>query len=178
MKWSISPDTKNMKLGANRCSNNADTLPVESSCALNAAILKSHRAPSVAIASRRCGTLITIRSAATSSLSLSLCQYVVCTLLEGCTLAVAIHVPSLYGCGGAPGVAFVDGGIIGGPPARAPDGYSPAIYASAAPADSSALSAFVALKDFGGLRFTAVEGEGAGVGAASALKMSYAVSIG
>ncbi|KAH9945651.1 6-phosphogluconate dehydrogenase [Amylocystis lapponica] len=58
-------------------------------------------------------------------------------------------------------VAFVDAGIIGGPP-RA--GYDPVFYASAAREDGALLDAFVALSRYGG----------AEVGAASALKMSYA----
>ena len=60
------------------------------------------------------------------------------------------------------GAAFVDGGIIGGPP-RA--GYSPAIYASGPAAGRSAV-----LKDYG-LDWRIVAGP---LGAASGLKMSYA----
>ncbi len=64
----------------------------------------------------------------------------------------------------AAGGAFVDGGIIGGPP-RA-DGYNPAIYVSGAAAPR-----LVALAGRGGLDIRVIDGP---VGAASALKMSYA----
>ena len=70
-------------------------------------------------------------------------------------------------------VRFVDASIIGGPPS---DGYDPAFYASAAPEDEDALESFVGLNVWG-LRTIALKGEGAGVGDASALKMSYAVSV-
>ena len=69
-------------------------------------------------------------------------------------------------------VRFVDASIIGGPPT---DGYDPAFYASAAPEDTDALNAFIALNAWG-LRTIALRGDGARVGDASALKMSYAVS--
>jgi 3-hydroxyisobutyrate dehydrogenase-like beta-hydroxyacid dehydrogenase len=65
----------------------------------------------------------------------------------------------------ATGARFADIGIIGGPP-RA-DGYTPRFYASGAAADLDTLRA---LGDFG-LDIRPVEG---GVGAASAVKMSYA----
>jgi 3-hydroxyisobutyrate dehydrogenase-like beta-hydroxyacid dehydrogenase len=69
-------------------------------------------------------------------------------------------------------IKFVDAGIIGFPP----DGdYNPTIYASSAPADESVLDEFVALSRYG-LIIKALKGEGANVGDASALKMSYAVS--
>ncbi|EJF57748.1 6-phosphogluconate dehydrogenase C-terminal domain-like protein [Dichomitus squalens LYAD-421 SS1] len=67
-------------------------------------------------------------------------------------------------------VRFVDASIIGGPPT---DGYDPAFYASAAPEDERTLDSFVGLSAWG-LRTVALKGEGAGVGDASALKMSYA----
>ena len=70
------------------------------------------------------------------------------------------------------GVRFLDAGIVGGPPT---DTYDPAFYASADPADLDLLDAFVALGKWG-LRVVPLRGEGAGVGDASALKMSYAVS--
>ena len=69
-------------------------------------------------------------------------------------------------------VRFVDAGIVGGPPT---DGYDPAFYASAEPADAEVLDEFIALSKWG-LRVEPLRGEGAGVGDASALKMSYAVS--
>ncbi len=58
---------------------------------------------------------------------------------------------------------FVDGGIIGQPPR--PDGYSPVYYVSGPEAEKVAV-----LRDFG-LKIGVLEGP---VGAASALKMSYA----
>jgi 3-hydroxyisobutyrate dehydrogenase-like beta-hydroxyacid dehydrogenase len=60
------------------------------------------------------------------------------------------------------GAAFVDGGIIGGPPR---EGYSPAIYASGPEAERTA-----ALKDWG-LDWRIIDGP---IGVASGLKMSYA----
>jgi len=60
------------------------------------------------------------------------------------------------------GAAFVDGGIIGGPPR---DGYSPAIYASGLGAERTA-----PIRDFG-IDWRIIDGP---VGAASGLKMSYA----
>ncbi|OCH85682.1 6-phosphogluconate dehydrogenase C-terminal domain-like protein [Obba rivulosa] len=68
------------------------------------------------------------------------------------------------------GISFVDAGIIGGPPK---DGYDPVFYASADPADVGVLDSFVGLGKYG-LRISPLKGEGAGVGDASALKMSYA----
>ncbi|TFK92052.1 6-phosphogluconate dehydrogenase C-terminal domain-like protein [Polyporus arcularius HHB13444] len=67
-------------------------------------------------------------------------------------------------------VRFVDAGIVGGPPT---DGYDPAFYASVDPGDSELLDQFIALGKWG-LRVMPLRGEGAGVGDASALKMSYA----
>jgi putative dehydrogenase len=60
------------------------------------------------------------------------------------------------------GAAFVDAGIIGGPPRP---GYSPAIYASGPAVEQSA-----ALRDWG-LDWRPIDGP---IGAASGLKMSYA----
>ncbi|PCH43821.1 6-phosphogluconate dehydrogenase C-terminal domain-like protein [Wolfiporia cocos MD-104 SS10] len=68
------------------------------------------------------------------------------------------------------GVGFVDAGIIGGPPR---EGYDPVFYASVAPEDSALLEEFAGLKRWG-LNVSLLKGEGAGVGDASALKMSYA----
>ncbi|KAJ7188539.1 6-phosphogluconate dehydrogenase C-terminal domain-like protein [Mycena filopes] len=64
--------------------------------------------------------------------------------------------------------AFVDAAIIGGPPH---DNYNPTFYASAD--DDTLLDRFVELSQFG-LKISALKGEGAGIGDASALKMSYA----
>ncbi|KAI0331019.1 6-phosphogluconate dehydrogenase C-terminal domain-like protein [Cubamyces sp. BRFM 1775] len=72
--------------------------------------------------------------------------------------------------GSGSGVRFVDAGIVGGPPT---DGYDPAFYASADPRDEGLLDEFVALGKWG-LRIVPLRGEGAGIGDASALKMSYA----
>jgi len=60
------------------------------------------------------------------------------------------------------GAHFVDGGIIGGPPRQ---GYSPTIYASGPTAGQTAV-----LRDWG-IDWRVIDGP---VGAASALKMSYA----
>ncbi|HML11068.1 MAG TPA: DUF1932 domain-containing protein [Stellaceae bacterium] len=60
------------------------------------------------------------------------------------------------------GAAFVDGGIIGGPPR---EGYSPAIYASGPEAERTQ-----AIKDYG-IDWRIIAGP---IGAASGLKMSYA----
>jgi L-threonate 2-dehydrogenase len=60
------------------------------------------------------------------------------------------------------GAAFVDGGIIGGPPR---EGYSPAIYASGPEAERTK-----PIADYG-IDWRVIEGP---VGAASGLKMSYA----
>ncbi|KAI0058632.1 6-phosphogluconate dehydrogenase C-terminal domain-like protein [Artomyces pyxidatus] len=68
------------------------------------------------------------------------------------------------------GVRFVDAAIIGGPPR---DGYDPTFYAAADPSDIVALDAFERLAEHG-LKISILRGDGAGVGDASALKMSYA----
>lgn len=68
-------------------------------------------------------------------------------------------------------IRFVDAGIIGGPPQP---GYDPVFYASADPKHADLLDEFAALKEYG-LNVSPLRGEGAGVGDASALKMSYAV---
>jgi len=60
------------------------------------------------------------------------------------------------------GAQFVDGGIIGGPPRP---GYSPTIYASGPTAGQTAV-----LRDWG-IDWRVIDGQ---IGAASALKMSYA----
>lgn len=73
------------------------------------------------------------------------------------------------------GVAFIDAGIIGGPPK---DGYDPTIYSSATEGAKSILDEFVGFSKFG-LKITSLrptDGSGGDIGDASALKMSYAVS--
>ncbi|KAG8213538.1 hypothetical protein J3R82DRAFT_10181 [Butyriboletus roseoflavus] len=70
------------------------------------------------------------------------------------------------------GIKFIDVCIIGGPPK---DRYDATFYASAAAEDRSMLDVFMALSKYG-LKVSPLTGEGAGVGDASALKMSYAVS--
>jgi putative dehydrogenase len=72
----------------------------------------------------------------------------------------AVHIADVIAESGAP---FVDAGIIGGPPRR--DGYRPAFYAS-----GDAAGRFAALAEFG-LDARVMDGP---VGAASAMKMSYA----
>ena len=69
------------------------------------------------------------------------------------------------------GVPFLDGCITGWPPRGE---YRPTFYASAAPQDRDLLREFDALNEWG-LPVKLLEGEGVDVGAASALKMSYAV---
>ncbi|KAF8170275.1 6-phosphogluconate dehydrogenase C-terminal domain-like protein [Mycena galopus ATCC 62051] len=63
---------------------------------------------------------------------------------------------------------FIDAGIIGGPPH---DDYNPTFYASSN--EDALLDRFVKLSEYG-LKVSALKGEGAGIGDASALKMSYA----
>jgi 3-hydroxyisobutyrate dehydrogenase-like beta-hydroxyacid dehydrogenase len=65
-------------------------------------------------------------------------------------------------------IGFVDAGIIGGPPKG---DQNPTFYASAE--DVRILDEFTALSKYG-LKVSPLTGEGAGVGDASALKMSYA----
>lgn len=69
-------------------------------------------------------------------------------------------------------ITFLDAGIIGGPPRG---DYDPVFYASADPADEKCLDEFRALSSYG-LKVSPLTGVGAGIGDASALKMSYAVS--
>ncbi|KAJ6602192.1 6-phosphogluconate dehydrogenase C-terminal domain-like protein [Mycena sp. CBHHK59/15] len=63
---------------------------------------------------------------------------------------------------------FIDAAIIGGPPDEV---SNPTFYASAN--DDTPLDKFVGLSKYG-LKISALKGEGAGIGDASALKMSYA----
>ncbi|KAF7298162.1 NAD-binding phosphogluconate dehydrogenase-like protein [Mycena chlorophos] len=65
-------------------------------------------------------------------------------------------------------IKFVDAGIIGGPPKGE---YNPTFYASGD--DHDALRSFEGLSEVG-LKISALRDEGAGIGSASALKMSYA----
>jgi hypothetical protein len=79
---------------------------------------------------------------------------------------------------GAPGVVVLDGGIIGGPPSapnKEGEAYNPTLYTVADADDTGVLAEFVELGNQHGLKIVPLEGEGAGVGDASALKMSYAV---
>ncbi|KII92009.1 hypothetical protein PLICRDRAFT_103424 [Plicaturopsis crispa FD-325 SS-3] len=70
------------------------------------------------------------------------------------------------------GTAFVDASIIGGPPSA--DGSSnPTFYASVDEKDANVLDGFVELEKWG-LKISPLKGDGAGIGDASALKMSYA----
>ncbi len=69
-------------------------------------------------------------------------------------------------------IKFIDAGIIGGPPQGQ---YDPVFYASADVGDEDVLDEFAGLQVHG-LKVKLLKGEGASVGDASALKMSYAVS--
>jgi NAD(P)-dependent dehydrogenase (short-subunit alcohol dehydrogenase family) len=69
-------------------------------------------------------------------------------------------------------VTVLDAGIIGGPPSES---YNPTIYASAAPSHAETLALFASLGDKCGLKIKPLRSEGSDIGAASALKMSYAV---
>lgn len=69
-------------------------------------------------------------------------------------------------------IRFVDAGIIGGPPSG---DYDPTFYASTSADDTGVLDAFLGLSKYG-LKISPLTGEGVGIGDASALKMSYAVS--
>ena len=71
-------------------------------------------------------------------------------------------------------IKFIDGAIVGLPPS---DTYNPGIYASVNPEDEAALDEFVALSNGFGLNAIPLKGEGAGVGDASALKMTHAVLL-
>lgn len=71
------------------------------------------------------------------------------------------------------GVSFIDAGIVGGPPRG---DYRPKFYAVVDKHDEDLLKEFVDLNDWG-LPVKPLIGEGASIGDASALKMSYAVRI-
>jgi 3-hydroxyisobutyrate dehydrogenase-like beta-hydroxyacid dehydrogenase len=77
---------------------------------------------------------------------------------------------------GVSGVTYIDASIIGGPPSPPSAGkvYDPAIYASSAAEDFGFLQSFEKLGKERGLKVISM-GKDAGVGAASALKMAYAV---
>lgn len=68
-------------------------------------------------------------------------------------------------------INFIDAGIIGGLPK---DDYDPVFYASANIKDDAVLEEFSSLTQYG-LNVKPLRGEGAGIGDASSLKMSYAV---
>lgn len=70
-----------------------------------------------------------------------------------------------------PSMSFIDATIIGGPPGN---GYDPTFYASGN--DKELIKEFSALSAYG-LKITPLTDEGAGIGDASALKMSYAVGL-
>ncbi|KAI0310764.1 hypothetical protein OF83DRAFT_1070020, partial [Amylostereum chailletii] len=89
------------------------------------------------------------------------------TVYVDCNAVSPQTVKDIAGLFTGSGVGFVDAGIIGGPPR---EGYDPTFYASATGEDRGALDAFEALRA-GGLKITCLEGEGVGVGDASALKM-------
>jgi NAD(P)-dependent dehydrogenase (short-subunit alcohol dehydrogenase family) len=72
---------------------------------------------------------------------------------------------------GGSAVKFIDAGIIGVPPSL---GYDPTFYASVDEKDAGILDQFAKLSQYG-LKISPLKGDGAGIGDASALKMSYAV---
>ncbi|KZT57081.1 6-phosphogluconate dehydrogenase C-terminal domain-like protein [Calocera cornea HHB12733] len=82
-----------------------------------------------------------------------------------------VRIAQLFGKEGL-ALPFIDGSIIGGPPKGE---YNPIIYASAevGPEGAKVLDEFEALQTYG-LKIGALRGEGASIGAASALKMAYA----
>ncbi|KAK0204998.1 hypothetical protein DFS33DRAFT_1373576 [Desarmillaria ectypa] len=71
-------------------------------------------------------------------------------------------------------IRFLDGVIIGLPPS---DTNNPGIYVSAYPDDLSALDVFTEISTKFGLYVIPLKGEGAGIGDASALKMSHAAIV-
>ena len=70
-------------------------------------------------------------------------------------------------------IAFLDGCIIGGPPSG---NYVPTFYTSADPKHKDELKRFEDVIGRSGIKARVLNGDGAGIGDASALKMSYAVS--
>jgi 3-hydroxyisobutyrate dehydrogenase-like beta-hydroxyacid dehydrogenase len=77
----------------------------------------------------------------------------------------------------AQGITYLDATIIGGPPSapEAEKRYDPTIHVSADERNNAALRSFELLGMQGDLKIHAMDA-GAGIGAASALKMAYAVS--
>ena len=71
-------------------------------------------------------------------------------------------------------IIFLDACIIGGPPSG---DYVPTFYGSADSADQQGLTLFKDVIEKSGIKVTILAGDGAGIGDASALKMSYAASI-
>ncbi len=70
-------------------------------------------------------------------------------------------------------IAFIDACIVGWPPK---DNHDPTFYTSAAPVDEAALDSLMMLTNYG-MVIKALRGEDTNVGDASALKMSFSVSI-
>ncbi|PPQ77223.1 hypothetical protein CVT25_011069 [Psilocybe cyanescens] len=68
-------------------------------------------------------------------------------------------------------ITFLDGCIIGGPPSG---NYVPTFYASADPTRARELNQFEEAVKQSGIKARVLSGDGAGIGDASALKMSYA----
>lgn len=77
------------------------------------------------------------------------------------------RISSLFLSATGSSMPFIDASIIGGPPS---DGYDPTFYACAA--DQNLLEKFVGLSEYG-LQISALKGEAAGIGAASALKVGH-----
>ncbi|KAJ7604828.1 hypothetical protein DFH06DRAFT_1253751 [Mycena polygramma] len=70
------------------------------------------------------------------------------------------------------GITLIDGVIIGTPPTAS---FNPAIYVSADPKDSAILDEFTHTSIQFGLNVIPLKGDGAGIGDASAVKMSHSV---
>ena len=71
-------------------------------------------------------------------------------------------------------IIFLDACIIGGPPSG---DYVPTFYGSADVLDQQGLAPFRDVIEKSGIKVRVLSGDGAGIGDASALKMSYAASI-
>ena len=71
-------------------------------------------------------------------------------------------------------IPFLDACIIGGPPSGS---YVPTFYACADPKHGDALQEFQATVGRAGIKIRILGGQESGIGNASALKMSYAVSV-
>ncbi|KAF7324098.1 NAD-binding phosphogluconate dehydrogenase-like protein [Mycena kentingensis (nom. inval.)] len=72
------------------------------------------------------------------------------------------------------GITFLDASVVGLPPT---DSFNPAIYVSAHPRDLAALDAFAAVSAAFGLNIVPLKGDGAGIGDASAVKMSHSIVV-